>query len=368
MGRGGRGWLARAVVLAVGILALALIIPVLFIGVRCVRLGVEPPRRDAGVERRAAGIQDYVRDGAATYLTVPEWYIVYSTEEYASWLRTRPPSEFPYLGASLQYWDYYGAMCDASRSLHSFDPGVHLMLGVIGVSFTAENGVKAIYENSAGRLTEWLGSHATPEDAFAQRTAAEYGRFVHTVPWYEFPFASKIAALWYETPLWGPAPIRKWERRAALTAEYAVRAGYAWLIRQGTGAVYDAEAARIHAWIDAPASAFIDARVRKVKDLPGGSSIITLPRFGAFTDSVRVLVADGARFHDIAGNDVIVLSATARGEAPLPVAAGDVLFTAPILTDPGAARIVVRTPVKSLHTALPALERAGARLEHIYDY
>jgi hypothetical protein len=45
-----------------------------------------------------------------------------------------------------------------------------------------------------------------------------------------------------------------------------------------------------------------------------------------------------------------------------------VLFSAPILTDPGAARLVLRTPVASLHAAPAALERAGARLEHVYDY
>ena len=98
---------------------------------------------------------------ATTYLTVPEWYVVYSTEEYASFLREHPPSRFPYLGASRQYWEYYGAMCEATRGVHPVDPGVHLMLGVIGVSFTAENTVKAVWEfasmNSAMRpAPDWV--------------------------------------------------------------------------------------------------------------------------------------------------------------------------------------------------------------------
>jgi hypothetical protein len=361
--------LARAFVLLVTVAVLAGVVPTLFIAVRCVRPGVAPPPRAPEVERVVSEVRDYFRGGAATYLTVPEWYIVYSTEEYARWLRTRPPSGFPYLSASRQYWDYYGAMCDATRNAYPFDAGVHLMLGVIGVSFTAENTAKAIYENTVGRLTEWTSGHATAEDAFAHRTNAEYGRFMHTVPWYQFPFGGKVVALWRETPLWGPGLARKWERRAALTAEYTVKAGYAWLIRWATGTVYAPEDARIHAWVSgAPAALQADQRVGKVKELPGGASIVALPRYEAFTEIVHSLVIQGVRFRDIAGNDSIVMTAIVKRAGPVPTDIGEVLFTAPILTDPAATRIVVRTPVGSLYPAHTGLERAGARLEHLYDY
>jgi hypothetical protein len=367
--RGGRGRLARALGLlaALGVLAVAL--PAIFIGVRCIRPGVAPPARSAEVERVAAGLRGYARGGAATYLTVPEWYIVYSTEEYAAFLRASPPSHFPYLGASRQYWEYYGAMCDATRRSYPVDAGTHLMLGVIGVSFTAENLVKAVWENTAGRLTEWLAGHDTAEDAFARRTAAEYGLFMHTVPWYEFPFGARLAALWRETGHWGRAPLRKWERKLALSAEYGVKAGYARLIRQGTGAVYEPEAERIHVWIEqATPSTFADRRVRPVKEIGPGAAIVTLPRYEPFTELVRGLLRQGVRVHDVAGNEAIAVSAIARRGAPPDPGAGTVVFSAPILTDPAAARLILRTPVAALHTALPALERTGARLEHIYDY
>jgi hypothetical protein len=367
-GRRPRRWPGRLAALILGLAALAVVLPTVFIGVRCFRPGVEPPRRDPVVERATAALKDYTRGGAATYLTVPEWYIVYSTEEYARWLGAGPPSGFAYLGASRQYWEYYGAMCDAARDAHPFDAGVHLMLGVIGVSFTGENLVKAGYENTIGRLTEWLGGPATAEDDFARRTAAEYGRFMHGTPWYEFPFARTTAALWRETPWWGPALTRKWERRLALTAEYGVKAGYGWLIRRATGAVYGAEDARIHVWLTGPpAAALADARVRKVADAPDGV-IVLLPRYEAFTDAVSTLAGQGARFRDIAGNDVIVLSALGRRGQVLPPDAGEVLFRAPLPSEPGVVRLVLRTPVTSLHTSLAALPRAGVRLEHVYDY
>lgn len=369
MPRRGRARVARALGLLAVLGALAVALPAIFIGMRCVRPVITAPARSADVERIAAGIRDYVRSGAATYLTVPEWYIVYSTEEYAAFLRQHPPSDFPYLGASRQYWELYGAMCDATRGVYPVDAGNHLMLGVIGVSFTAENLVKAGWENTVGGLAEWLGGHATDEDAFAERTATEYGRFMHTVPWYQFPFGARLTALWRETGLWGPAPVRKWERKLALSAEYGVKAAYAWVIRQATGAVYEPEAERIHAWLaPAPAAALADPRVRRVKDLGPGGMVVTLPRYEPFTELVRALVHQGARFRDVAGNDTIVVSALARGGARPGAEAGAIIFSAPILTEPAAARLVLRTPVASLHAAVPALEYVGVRLEHVYDY
>jgi hypothetical protein len=81
--RSGRARLARALAV-VGVLAVLVVaMPTIFIGVRCVRPGASLPARPPEVERLAADTRGYVRGGAATYLTVPEWYIVYSTEEYA---------------------------------------------------------------------------------------------------------------------------------------------------------------------------------------------------------------------------------------------------------------------------------------------
>jgi hypothetical protein len=271
---------------------LAVALPAIFIGARCIRPG-DAPARSADVKRAAAGIRGYVRDGAATYLAVPRWYVVYSIEEYAQSL-SASPSRFPYLAAGRQYWEYYGAMCEATGGVYPVDVRAHLVLGVIGVGFTAESVAKGAWENTAGRLTEWLGGHGTEEDGFARRTAAEYGRFVHTAPWYEFPFGARLVALWRETAHWGRAPARKWERKLALSAEYGVKAASAWLVRQGVDALQEPEAQRIHAWIEpAPPSVLADRRVRRVKDVERGGVVVTLPRFEPFAEVVRALVRQG---------------------------------------------------------------------------
>ena len=215
--------------------------PGLVIAARCALARAEPvAATPTATQVATAEIPGYSRPGSATYLTLPEWFIVYNTEEYTASIRNAPPSRFPYFGSILDFWSYYRHVCDASCGAFPFDAGNHVMLVVIGSSFTVENALKGLYENIVGRVVEAISGHDTEEDVFAARTAEEYGRFMHTTPWYEFPFGEKLTGLWRQTHAWGKHPLRKWERRLALSTEYTTKAAYAWLIRATTKATYGA--------------------------------------------------------------------------------------------------------------------------------
>jgi len=360
----------KLVAATVAVLALlAVAFPLGFIGVNCYARGSRPVARSLELLRATSDVKGYFREEAPTFLTLPEWYIVYSSEEYARFIESRRPSQFPYLGAIRQYWSYYADVCRATRGIYPFDPGVHLMLGVIGTSFSAENAVRGAYERTVGWFTELIAGDHTEEDAFARRTAREYGAFMHTVPWYQFPFASKLKALWRETPLMGSGVVRKWERRLALTAEYATKAAYGWLIARSTGAVYTAEDLVIHAWVeDAPDRIFDDQRVRRVRTVDTRSYVVMLPRYEPFTEVVAKLAKQGVRFRDVAGNETIVLTAIAPQGWDYRLPSGEIVLGATILTNPAAKRIAVKAPVASLHTILAGLESRGVTLEHLYDY
>jgi hypothetical protein len=358
-----------AAVLAGVLVMLALAAPAWFIGSHCFSVRSQPAERSAELRRVAADVKGYFRSESATYLTLPEWYIVYSADEYASFVKSRAPSRFPYFAAVGQYWRYYKQACRATKRVYPFDAGNHLMLGVIGMSFSAENVVKGLYENTVGVLSENIGFYHTAEDVFARKTAQEYAEFIHATPWYEFPFATKLKRLWTQTPLWGPDPVRKWERRLMLSSEYATKAVYGWVIRLGTRSVYAPEDLVIHAWVeDAPERIFDDKRVRKVKTLGPRSYIVALPRYAAFTGVVTALAKQGVRFHDLAGNDEILLTAIAPRELDLHPAADGVLLSEEILTNPAMKRIAVRAPVRTLHVILADLPARGASVEHLYDY
>jgi hypothetical protein len=359
---------------SVCLLAALVVGPPLFIAAECAwmspRQRAAAPADPPAVREAKRAVRRYVRDGATTYLTLPEWFIVYNSEEYAATLAAGRPSRFPYFRSIAEYWSYYRQVSHAACKGYPFDAGTHLMLGVIGSSFMIENTLKGIYENTVGRSTEWLASTDTEEDRYAARTAMEYGRFMHMTPWYDFPFGRKLSGLWSQTHALGPHFLRKWERRFALSFEYGAKAIYGWAIRQGTKSVYGNEDEWVYAWADhVPEAAFRDPRVRSVSRLGGDSHILALGRYEIFSGIVPQLVAGGVRFNDIAGNRRILVTAIGDSERALPDDERlHVLFAKPLATSPSRERVVIDAAVDALGDLMKRLAASAATLEHIYDY
>jgi hypothetical protein len=331
---------------------------------------IQPSVRPGGAAATAE-LKDYARNEDQTYLTLPEWYIVYSSDEYAAFIADNPPSRFPYFRAIAQFWQSYYDVCAVTREQYPFNSGYHLSLAVIGASFTAENIVKGIYENTIGRFTEWMSTdQLTEEDAYARKVAAEYGTFLHTIPWYEFPFGARLGEMWRTTPLGGPNIVRKWERKLALTLEYGTKALYGWVIRQGTQSVFSAEDLEIQVWAEGVSEEMLrqEPRLRIVKPIDDRAAIVVLPRYEAFTEVVPRLTQQGVRFVEIAGNDDILITVLAPNDWHYDLEDGRTLFTMPILTQPDRQRVAVRVPVQALDRVLAALSDGPATLEHIYDY
>jgi hypothetical protein len=354
-----------ALVAAVG---LALAVPARFVGQHCFSVRTQPSERPPEIVSATADLSGYLRNGSSTFLALPEWYVVYSADEYATFVKSHAPSRFPYFAALGQYWRYYAAACRATKRVYTFDPRRHLKLVLAGLGFSMDSSVKGAYENTVGVLTEGIGFYHTEEDVFARRTARQYAELLHTIRWYDFPFEGRLEALWKETPLWGLDVVRKWERRFSLSAEYGLKAVYAGIVKLGAPAAPQAEAPVIYAWIDAPERVFDDDRIRKIKTLGGQSYVVTLPRRDAFTPVLVGLVKQGVQIREVAGNDEILLTATAPSAAHLRLASGEVLLKEPLLTNPAAMRIAVKAPVGSLRALLTELAVAGATLERIYDY
>lgn len=331
----------------------------------------EPSNGSEEINKIKQSPQGYSRGEDQTYLTLPEWYIVYSADEYGGFLDQNRPSQFPYFRSIGQYWSTYCRVYAITREDYRFNSGYHLMLIIIGASFSFENGIKGIYENTFGRVTEWLSSNElTEEDAYARKVAKEYGDFIHTVPWYEFPFGKKVKELWGEMSFGGPNVVRKWERKIALTLEYGTKSIYAWLLKQGVRSDSPAKDLEIQARVKNTTGDLLteEAGVRVVKELNKGSYIVALPRFQAFTDIVPKLARRGVRFVEIAGNDEILVTAIAPGDWEYDLKEGELVFTMEILTQPHLKRLAVRTPIKSLHSVLSDLQSQRAQIEHIYDY
>lgn len=325
------------------------------------------------IRAELAHFPGYKRDMAQTYLTVPEWFLVYSPAEYASFLKDQPPASFPYFGSIAQFWSYYRDAYNATKDRYGFNWGYHVMVFVIGSSFTVENAVKGVYESTVGRATQWIaGGGRTPEDEFGARVAQEYVDFIRVEPWYEFSFATRLKKLWAETDLFGPNLLRKWERKFSLSLEYLAKAQYALLIKVATKAAYGDADDEMLAWIGAVPSASLagEAKVKTLRKFENGDALVALPRYEEFRDVSLRLARRGVRFEEIAGNDEILLTSVVPSVWRYDLSSGKVAFEKPILTSTngGSKRVAIVAPVRALHDVLNQLGSKGFAVEHIYDY
>ena len=314
---------------------------------------------------------EHVRGVEQTFLTYPEWFLVFSPAEYAAFVRHAPPSQFPFLGHIGQFWSGYKAVFDKSRAMgHDLNPGYHLMVMVIGVSTTVEYALRAVYEARFGALSQASASAPTPEDRLGAQVAQEYVDFIRVLPWYEFDFVRPLKTLWTDLPWTGPDMLRKWERRYALTTEYAIKAGYARLIKLGTQAVYDpallVTAVQIRP-LPAPDAQWPDVTV--LARSSDGAALVTVPRYDAFIHYAQFLADRGGDFSEIAGNRSVILVSLIGANGWRPQQGIDaVLFEQPILTQPGRQRVVVTAKVPALAQSLREWAAAGVHVEHIFDY
>lgn len=348
-----------------GAAVVAGLVPILYVETRCT---APLPGLDAAgaFHSRLQGPAGR-RPEARTWLTYPEWYIVYSADSYARYLGAGGrPSAFPYFRQISGFWS---GLCSVNRaSAPAGGAGdAKVMLYTIGLSFSAEMLVKAAYENTLGRLAEWTGGHRSADDAYNAQVWQHYGAFMHEVPWYRFPFGRVFSHLWSTEA--GGAGLRHWERRLALSLEYGVKAGYAALIGWASGATLgrDELTLRFVARATPAALARIDPRLNAVARLDGGLTAVESPRYAQFTDLIVALSATSVRISEIAGNDDIFVTFLVRGDYRPPEGAL-VILEQPLDDRPGWRRIGLNVKVPRLLALIRAARAGGGEIEHVYDY
>jgi hypothetical protein len=355
--------------IAVGLLVVGAVVaaPILWIEGACTA------RRDPGVRPPAPLVKDrgYARREADSYLTFPEWHIVYAYEDLAGVLGGGDASDFAYGRQILGFWRSLCGLTRVVTSRTDVPLDTKVMLYTIGWSFTAELAVKAAYEKSVGRAFEWLrGPRKTPEDEFVARDMQAYADFLRQTPWYDYPFGPRLVAFWRETPISGIPLSRKFERRFAVTAEYGAKTIYAALIGFASATALGTADPEIHTVVLGlePSDAARDRRITIVRDLGGGRSLIRTPRYQAYTDLLVDLARRGRDVVEIAGNQRILVTVLApRG--PLPSLPGAMaLFELPLQSRPDRRRVGLNVAVERLGATIRTLEKAGGSIEHVYDY
>lgn len=309
---------------------------------------------------------EHRRPADNTFLTYPEWFLVFSPDEYADFVEDHPPSGFPFLGHVHQLWEGYAAIARAIPEDQPFNLEYHAMVVVIATSTTAEYAARAAYESLIGRVSEatQLGG-PTAEDRYGAEIARDYERFLRQRPWYHFDYADALARLWTDVPIVGADPIRKLERRYWLTTEYLLKWGYAWVLRSGAEASYGVAGDTTAVVVDRlpralPEGATVEAR------FADGAALLVLPRYEAFGPASRAIAAQHVRFLEIAGNtgDILVTAIVPAGWE----SEHRTILRQPILTRPGHERVLLVIPVPELAPELVRLSDPTIELEHVFDY
>jgi hypothetical protein len=350
----------RVALLAGGLLLAAVLAPILYIEGSCGRHGATV----ASASNSSLLAPAERRPEARTWLTYPEWHIVYSAQSLGAHLAAgKPPSHYPYGGDIAAFWRAACAVNEVTAGL----PGASdakVMIYTIGLSYSAELGIKAAWERTIGRFTQWVSGYDSADDRHAARVQQRYAAFMYKTPWYQFQFGDALAGLWRTTE---PRKfVRHWERRLALSLEYGVKAAYAKLIGWASGATLgrDELTLRFVARADPRRLAAADTRLKPIRTA-GGATVVEAPRYAEFTDLLRKLAAQRIDLTDIAGNDEVFLTALVRDGGP---GGGRPLFAMELGDRLGWRRIGMTVKVSALTESITAIEAGGGRIEHVYDY
>ncbi|HEX5065530.1 MAG TPA: FAD-binding oxidoreductase [Myxococcota bacterium] len=328
--------------------------------------GRATPELERAVAEALRAREDYQRPEDQTYLTLPEWTIVYSADEVAAAAREgRRPSDFPWFASVGRFWDVYGTVRRETRGRYPANWTYRTMIGVIGVSYTAEYVAKGLYENSFGRVSEWIGGTDTDEDRFAAEVAEDYSAFLHHTPWYAYPFTKRLRELWSWERLTNGGGFRGFERRMSLSTELVLKAGWGALLGLTTG---EPEASEVVAWTRPFDGQELPEGIRALDSPAEDARLLAIPRYEPFTASVTQLARQGVEFVEISGNREIVMTAIGPADWKLSAVGGRVIGEWPQLLEPGRKRVAIALPVQQLPAVIRDLESEGAQVEHLYDY
>jgi hypothetical protein len=289
------------------------------------------------------------RPADQTFLTFPEWYLVFSPEEQANYFKKHTSSTFPFMSHTAQIWESYKIVNNQIKGNFPTNKGYHFMIWVIGSSASVEYATKAWYETIIGRITDTY-EVKTEEDKFNSKFTQEYVDFIKNKPWYEFDFKSHLKYLWTSVPFNHDNFLRQLERKYMLTSELLVKYTYGQLIGLGTKQVYG-EAL--------PTTAVV----------LGNDSLQYLPRYDRFANAATELSKKGHVFKEIAGNNsAILLTILVPSDHLINIENTNIVFVQPISSDQAMRRIVLATPVTYLSSLLKQLESKKIKVEHVFDY
>ncbi|MCH2110171.1 MAG: hypothetical protein MK135_12655, partial [Polyangiaceae bacterium] len=326
---------------------------------------------------------------ARTYLSIPEWYLVFQPRHYAEFLRRGGSStDYSWADALTQYYSHEKRARTLAQP-YPKDTEYEEILSVIGPSTAVEYLTKSLYESTLGALFQHTGDEQGSDEARLIADAhRSYGEFILDQPWYRFsfyPWVEKIDQLDSQNR---DSSLRRFERKTIFKIEFTLKALYARVLEKLTESMPPAvEEIEVEASLPKKRSiaSIKDVRVLQARDPLLKTSTLSVPRWSAFSLRMQELAEAGANFTTISGGGAIAVSLISdKHSAPpsharllyrQPLASAKSLHAlAPeseddaLATWEGKERQVALVPVQDLGVFLRSLHGETHRLEHLYDY
>lgn len=314
-------------------------------------------------------INGYYRSEEQTVLTVPEWYLVFNPKEYADYLQAgNNPSDFPFYASIKEYWQLYDRSIGLVSEAYPENAEYIIMLDVIGVSVTMEYVGKMLYENTIGTVFGWFANDdISPKEEAINAAHRAYSDFIYHTAWYEFGFLEWVGKVWSASGETEASWLRKWERTLFFTFEFSLKAGYGQLIEWAAKASYEAPVDKIYLEALTTDSLPVNQDLEVIYQ-EDSSQILSITRWGPFTETMKLLADYELDIVEISGNDEIVVSIIMPTGATLNTENSELLYLSKVVTEESLQRGVYILPVNEL---IPLIREAKAEkmtLEHVYDY
>jgi hypothetical protein len=311
----------------------------------------------------------YSRGKEQTYLTLAEWYQVYSYNEFADFLAGGGrQTDFPFVTAIRNFWSTYFLSLDKSKS-EEFNWQYNFVSWVIGINLTFEYATKFAYENTVGHITQSIAASNTEADKFIASSWSRYAKTLYQTTWYHYPYFADLQAVWRETALFNKQFVRNAERKIALSVSYLLKGSYAqlWLLtaEQKETQTFSVVHTDNRASLD-------DDGINILKELSGNRFLIETDRYAGFKTALLKLLGRNVTFIEIMGHGTIALGYLSRNaEEPFSNSASvETIDKRELFFNPDGYRyrVTLEARADGLQEVLRLIRQSGSRFEMIYDF
>lgn len=304
------------------------------------------------------------RDEQQSYLTVPEWLLVFLSEEQGKAYSANQALHFSYFGGLYDFWSTYLSMTRAVKRRHdSMNFGYHFMIATIGLVTSVEYVLKGTYEQTFGRFFGLFGDETQcHSERIIGETYQKYAQFIHHTPWFSFDFAEPLSTLWAPSSSGG---IRCLERKLSFSIELMAKRLLSSVFSFGVETIYDEEELTITLTLqgDPRLIKAHEAKAELIEDLGQNIGIWRVPRYARFTELMKAIYPQ-VDLIEIAGNHWVVVSVLASQNCAFDEQL--TLSTTTVQGDDLHQRVIQFLPVHQLTEHLR--NHSCMELEHVYDY